>query len=176
MLRERGFVGSIRTVRKHVAKVRPRPRREIYLRTETMPGEQAQVDWAYVGKLPFAGGERALWLFVLVLGHSRAIWAEFVIDLTVHSLCRSLVRASTAFGGVPRQWLFDNPKTVVLERVGNDDPVSPRALLELCGAMRFAPPLCAVSPPRAQGQGRARDPLPARPFPRRPHDPQRRRR
>jgi hypothetical protein len=28
--------------------VRPRPKREPYLVTETLPGEQAQVDWAYV--------------------------------------------------------------------------------------------------------------------------------
>jgi len=151
MLRERGFAGSVRTVREHVAQVRPRPRREVYFRTETMPGEQAQVDWAYVGKLPFVGGERALWLFVMVLGHSRALWAEFVLDLSVHSLCRSLVRASTAFGGVPRQWLFDNPKTVVLERVGTAIRFHP-TLLALCGAMRVEPRLCAVARPEHKGK------------------------
>ena len=64
------------------------------------------------------GGERVLWMFVIVLAHSRAMWGEFVIDLTVHSLCRSLVRGTTALGGASRQWLFDNPKVVVLERVG----------------------------------------------------------
>ena len=109
--------------------VRPRPRREPYLQTETLPGEQAQVDWAYVGKLAVPGGERALWLFVMVLGHSRAMWGEFVLDLSVHSLCRSLVRAAPAFGGVPRQWLFDNPKTVVLER-RRRDPLPPGAKRE----------------------------------------------
>jgi len=61
MLRERGYPGSIRTLREFVATVRPRPRREPYLLTETLPGEQAQVDWAFVGKLAFPGGERALW-------------------------------------------------------------------------------------------------------------------
>lgn len=151
MLRDRGFAGSVRTLRVHVADVRPRPRREVYLRTETMPGEQAQVDWAHVGKLPFAGGDRALWLFVMVLGHSRALWAEFVLDLTVHSLCRSLVRASTALGGVPRQWLFDNPKTVVLERVGAAIRFHP-TLLALCAAMRVEPRLCQVRRPEDKGK------------------------
>jgi transposase len=108
MIRERGFTGSIRTLREHVAAVRPKRRREIYLSTETMPGEQAQVDWAYVDKLVVPGGERALWLFVMVLAHSRALWAEFVLDLSVHSLVRSLVRASAWFGGVTRQWLFED--------------------------------------------------------------------
>jgi transposase len=37
MVRARGFGGSVRTVREHVATVRPRPPREAYLVTETLP-------------------------------------------------------------------------------------------------------------------------------------------
>jgi transposase len=151
MLCERGFGGAVRTLREYVAQVRPRPRRQIYLSTETMPGEQAQVDWAYVDKVPVPGGERALWLFVMVLSYSRALWAEFVLDLSVHSLVRSLVRASTAFGGAPRQWLFDNPKTVVLERVGTAIRFHP-VLLGLCAQMRVEPRLCAVARPEHKGK------------------------
>ncbi|MGE0187685.1 MAG: IS21 family transposase [Hyphomonadaceae bacterium] len=151
MVRERGYPGSVRTLREFVATVRPRPRREPYLLTETLPGEQAQVDWAYIGKLAFPGGERALWLFVMVLGHSRAMWGEFVLDLSVHSLCRSLVRASVALGGVPRQWLFDNPKTVVLERVGPVARFHP-TLVALCALMRAEPKLCAVAKPEHKGK------------------------
>jgi transposase len=151
MLRERGYRGAVRTLRDHVACVRPQPRREVFLRTEPLVGEQAQVDWAYVGKRPFAGGERALWLFVLVLSYSRALFAEFVLDLSVHSLCRSLCRAAKALGGVTRQWLFDNPKTVVLERRGDAVRFHP-TLLELCGAMRVQPRLCAVRRPQHKGK------------------------
>ena len=151
MVRERGYRGSVRTLRKYVALVRPRPKRQAYLVTETLPGEQAQVDWAYVGKIPVLGGERAIWLFVIVLAHSRAMWAEFVIDLTVHSLCRSLVRGAAAFGGAPRQWLFDNPKVVVLERVGTAVRFHP-TLLALCAAMRVEPKLCAVRMPQHKGK------------------------
>jgi transposase len=151
MVRERGYTGSIRTLREHVAAVRPKPRREVYLSTETMPGEQAQVDWAYVDKLVVPGGERALWLFVMVLAHSRALWAEFVLDLSVHSLVRSLVRAAAWFGGVTRQWLFDNPKTVVLERIGTAVRFHP-TLLALCAQMRVEPKLCAVARPEHKGK------------------------
>ncbi len=151
MIRERGYAGSIRTLREHVATVRPKPRREIYLSTETMPGEQAQIDWAYVDKIAVPGGERALWLFVMVLAHSRALWGEFVLDLSVHSLVRSLVRASAWFGGVTRQWLFDNPKTVVLERLGTAVRFHP-ALLSLCAQMRVEPKLCAVARPEHKGK------------------------
>jgi transposase len=151
MLRERGFSGSVRTLRQHVALVRPKRRREAFLVTETLPGEVAQVDWAYVGKLTVPGGERALWMFVMVLANSRAMWGEFVIDLTVHSLCRSLVRGGIALGGVSRQWLFDNPKVVVLERVGTVARFHP-TLLALCAAMRVEPKLCVVRQPRDKGK------------------------
>lgn len=151
MLRDRGFQGAARTVREYVVPLRPRPRKEVFLHTEPLLGEQAQVDWAYVGKLPVPGGERALWLFVLVLSYSRALWGEFVLDLSVHSLCRSLVRASQFFGGSPRQWLFDNPKTVVLERRGDAVRFHPR-LLELCASLRVQPRLCAVARPQHKGK------------------------
>jgi transposase len=151
MLKSRGYPGAVRTLRTYVAQVRPKSRREVYLRTETMPGEQAQADWAYVGKVSVPGGERALWLFVLVLSHSRALWAEFVMDLTVHSLCRSLVRSGVAFGGLPRQWLFDNPKVIVLERAGDVIRFHP-VLLNLCAEMRVQPRLCAVARPEHKGK------------------------
>jgi transposase len=151
MLRERGYQGSPRTLRSYVAGVRPKPRREVYLRTEPLIGEQAQIDWAYAGKVPVPGGERSLWLFVIVLSYSRALWGEFVLDLSVHSLCRSLVRAATAFDGVTRQWLFDNPRTVVLERRGDAVRYHP-VLLDLCAAMRVQPRLCAVRRPEHKGK------------------------
>jgi len=151
MVRERGYPGAERTLRDYVAKVRPGLRREVYLRTESLPGEQAQIDWAYVSKISVDGTERGLWMFVMVLSHSRAMWGEFVIDLTVHSLCRSLVRASQAFGGMTRQWLFDNPKIVVIEREGDAVRFHP-TLRELCDEMHVEPRLCAVRRPEHKGK------------------------
>lgn len=151
MLRERGYTGAVRTLREYVATVRPVPRREVYLRTEPLLGEQAQIDWAHVGQVPVQGGERALWLFVMVLSYSRALWAEFVFDLSASSLCRSLVRASHFFGGMTRQWLFDNPKTVVLERQGDAVRYHPQ-LLELCAKLHVQPRLCAVARPQHKGK------------------------
>jgi hypothetical protein len=46
MVRERGYLGSARTLRLLVAKVRPRPKRAAFLLVETLPGEVAQVDCA----------------------------------------------------------------------------------------------------------------------------------
>lgn len=151
MLAARGFRGSMRTVREFVAQVRPRPPREAYLRVATLIGEQAQVDWAHVGELDVPGGKRALWLFVMVLSWSRAMWGEFVFDLTVHSLLRSLARAVQFFGGSCRQWLFDNPKIVVLERVGEAVRFHP-VLLDFAGKMYVQPRVCAVRKANQKGR------------------------
>ena len=150
MLRLRGYEGAIRTLRRHVAEVRPVPRGEVYLRSERLIGEQAQVDWAHVGSLAVTGGTRPLWVFVMLLAYSRAMWAELVFDLTVESLRRSLVRAARFFDGVTRQWLFDNPKTVVLARHGDAVRYHP-GMLEIAGALRVQPRLCRPRRPTDKG-------------------------
>ena len=150
MLVDRGYTGSLRTLRRYVRQVRPRPSKEVFLRIETVAGEQAQIDWGHVGKLPVPGGERALWVFVMVLSYSRAIFAELVVDLTVHSLLRSLCRAAEHFGGMSRQWLFDNAKTVVLQRHGDAIRFHPD-LLSLCATLHVSPRLCGVRKPEQKG-------------------------
>lgn len=151
MLRARGFQGSVRTLREYVAQVRPAPRREAFLRIEPLIGEQAQIDWAHVGRVPVPGGLRSLWLFVMVLSWSRAMWAEFVFDTTVHSLLRSLVRAASFFQGATRQWLFDNPKIVVLERHGDAVRFHP-LLLDVAGRFHVQLRLCAVRAANQKGR------------------------
>lgn len=151
MLLERSYTGSLRTVRRYVRLHRPVPKSEVFVRVETFPGEQAQVDWAHVGTLLVPGGRRALWAFVMVLAYSRAMWGELVLDLDIHSLRRSLVRASCHFGGSPRQWLFDNAKTVVVERAGDAVRFHP-LLLELAGHMHVQPLLCRPHRPQEKGK------------------------
>jgi hypothetical protein len=125
-----------------------KPPREAYLRVSTLPGEQAQVDWAQVGKVRVLGGERPLWAFVMVLS---AMWGEFIFDLTVHSLRRSLARAAAYFGGNTRQWLFDNPNTVVLERHGDAVRFHPR-LLDVSSHYCVSLRLCTVRKPNQKGR------------------------
>lgn len=151
MLRARGYSGSVRTLRKLVARLRPVPQPEVFLRLAPLPGEQAQIDWAHVGSLPVPGGERPLWVFVMVLAFSRALWAELVFELTADSLRRSLVRATTWFGGAPRQWLFDNPKSVVLERQGEAVRFHPD-LLDVASHYHVQPRLCAVGKANQKGR------------------------
>jgi transposase len=142
MIRERGFAGSAVQVRRWVRTVRPAARAEAYLRLETLPGEQAQVDWGNFGALSVAGGQRLLSCFVLVLSWSRAVYARFALDQTLESFLRGHVEAFTALGGIPRTILYDNLKSVVLDRVGDHIRFHPR-VLELAGHYHYAPQPCA---------------------------------
>jgi transposase len=142
MLRVRGYPGSAVQVRRWVRTVRPAARAEAYLRLETLPGEQGQVDWGNFGALPIGQARRVLSCFVLVLSWSRAVYARFALDQTLESFLRGHVEAFAALGGVPRTLLYDNLKSVVLDRAGDHIRFHPR-VLELAGHYHFAPQPCA---------------------------------
>jgi hypothetical protein len=141
MIRQRGYAGSEVVVRRYVHGIRPLPR-EAFFKLETMPGEQAQVDWASFGKITIGSATRNLSCFVMVLGFSRALFARFVLDQTTESFVHCHVAGFEALGGVPRTILYDNLKSVVLERVGEHVRFHPR-ILELAGHYHFAPKPCA---------------------------------
>jgi transposase len=142
MLKARGFSGSPQQVRRFVKTIRPRGAREAFFRLDTLPGEQGQVDWASFGTIRVGRAERKLSCFVMVLSFSRALFARFAFDQTLESFLGGHVRAFEAFGGSPRQLLYDNLKSVVLERDGQLVRYHPR-ILEFAGHYHFAPQPCA---------------------------------
>jgi transposase len=150
MLTDRGYTGSLRTLRRFVLPHRPESPREVYLRIETLAGEQSQIDWAHVGRIRVKGGTRPLYCFVLLLRHSRAMWAELVLEQTTVSLLRSLARAAQYFGGVTHQWLFDNPKSIVAAREGSAVRFQPD-LVELAGELHVSLRACRIRKPTDKG-------------------------
>jgi transposase len=150
MISERGYTGSLQTLRRFVLLKRPARRSEVYLRVETLAGEQSQIDWAHVGRIRVQGGVRPLYCFVLLLRYSRAIWAELVLEQTTASLLRSLVRAALYFGGVTHQWLFDNPKSIVAAREGSAVRFQ-EDLVEVASLLHVALRACRIRTPTDKG-------------------------
>jgi transposase len=150
MMCERGFDGSAKIVQRYANTVRPRTAKKAYVVCERLPGEQGQVDWGHVGHLAVQGGVRALWVFVMLLAYSRMRYAELVLDMTAESLRRSILRAVSFLGGIPRQFLFDNPKIIVLERHGSAARLH-SGLIELAGQLRVQPVLARVRTPEDKG-------------------------
>jgi transposase len=142
MVKERGYAGSVVQLRRYVQTVRPAPKSEAFLRLATLPGEQAQVDWGNFGKIQIGHAHRTLSCFVMVLSWSRAMYARFALDQTLESFLRGHVEAFNALGGAARTILYDNLKSVVLERAGDHIRFHPR-VLDLAGHYHFAPKPCA---------------------------------
>ncbi len=151
MVSERGYRGSPEHFRHLIAGIRPRPPAEAYLRLRTLPGEQAQVDWAHFGHLQIGRARRPLMAFVMVLSYSRRIFLRFFLDARMDSFLRGHVEAFQAFNGSARVLLYDNLKSAVLERQGDAIRFNP-ALLAFAGHYRYEPRPVAVA--RGNEKGR----------------------
>src|SRR3954463_3126425 len=142
MIRDRGYAGSVEQLRRVVARLRPHPH-EAFLRLQVFPAEQAQVDWAYFGSVMVGRAKRQLSCFVTTLSWSRALYLEFFFDQTTENFLRGHVRAFQDWSGAPRVILYDNLKSAVLERRGDQFHFNPR-LLELAAHYHSAPRPCQV--------------------------------
>jgi transposase len=151
MVCERGYVGSPHHFRHMVARWRPRPAAEAYLRLRTLQGEQAQIDWAHFGKLKIGRAQRPLMAFVMVLSYSRHLFVRFYLNASTGSFLDAHVQAFAYFTAVPRVCLYDNLKSAVLERSGDTIRFNP-TLLELAAWYRFQPRPVAVA--RGNEKGR----------------------
>lgn len=151
MIRSRGYRGGVAQLRRYVRTIRPARSREAFMRMTTLPGEQAQVDWGNFGTLQVGRAKRRLSCFVMVLSHSRAMAARFYLDQQLPNFLHGHVHAFERLGGVPREILYDNLRSVVLEREGQHVRFHPE-LLELAGHYHFAPKPCAPYRPNEKGK------------------------
>lgn len=106
-----GYQGGMSQLRSFLRGMKPTLPPEPVIRFETAPGEQLQIDW-----VEFRKGRHPLYAFCATLGYSRASYVEFVTDMKVETLIDCHQKAFLSLGGVPRRILYDNMKTVVLER------------------------------------------------------------
>jgi transposase len=148
---ERGYRGSPGHFRSIIARQRPRPKAEAYLRLRTLPGEQAQVDWAHFGHLTIGRARRPLMAFVMVLSWSRMIYLRFFLNARMENFLRGHAGAFAAWDGVPRVLLYDNLKSAVLERQGEAIRFNP-GLIDFARRYRFEPRPVAVA--RGNEKGR----------------------
>jgi len=150
MIRERGYQGSVRQLRRALASLRP-VRAEPFLRLYTFPAEQAQADWASFGEVAVGRARRRLSCFVITLSYSRALYLEFFFDQTMENFLRGHVHAFQAWAGQPRVILYDNLRSAVLERRGDQIHFHPR-LMELCAHYHFAARPCQVRAGNQKGR------------------------
>jgi len=158
-IRELGYDGAYTILKDFLREVRPSEPAGFEMRFETPPGRQAQADFAHFSTVftDEPGEERIVWLFSIVLGHSRMLWGRFVAHQRMPTLLRCHADAFAAFGGVPEQILYDRMRTVF----SREDPqgghiVFNRTMLEFARHYGFLPKAC--KPYRAKTKGKVERP------------------
>ena len=153
-VRAAGYPGGLAQLQVFVRQVRPRPPADEIVRFETPPGHQAQVDFA---TFRFPWGKR--YVFLLVLGYSRLLWLQFYPRQTMATVIEALEAAFTYLGGVPRELLFDQMRSVIVD----DQRADGGRLLENPEFLRFATHwgfrIRACRPYRAQTKGKVERPV-----------------
>jgi transposase len=156
-LRGLGYRGGYTQLTDFLRTVRPAAPAGFEQRFETAPGQQAQVDFAYF-RTEFTaepGASRVVWLFSMVLGHSRLIWARFVAHQDLQAVLRCHAAAFEAMGGVPGEVLYDRRRTAVSGE--NETGVVYNPVLVACARhYGFQPRACR--PYRAKSKGKVERP------------------
>lgn len=144
-----GYQGKIRILSSYLAQFKPKPKPDPLVRFETLPGEQLQVDFTTIRR-----GQYALKAFVATLGYSRATFVHFYDHERTEAWIDGLRKAFDFFGGVTQHVLFDNAKTVIIERdayAAGEHRWNPQ-LLSLAQDCGFSPKVCR--PYRAKTKGK----------------------
>jgi transposase len=150
LLREYGYDGSVDLVKRRLRELRPvlvRPAQ----RTGYRPGQVLQLDWAEMPTRPLLDGrERRIYALVASLPYSAAQTVFFSFELTLEAFLEGHVRAFEWLGGVPRECVYDNLRSVVARREGEQVVWNPR-FLHLRGHYGFHATACTPATPREKG-------------------------
>jgi transposase len=153
-IRAAGYDGGYSQLSEYVRSVRPSPEPDSDERFETPAGYQGQVDFAQI-RLPW--GKR--YALVVVLGYSRLLWIRLFPRQRMEELTQGLEQAFRYFGGVPKELLFDQMKSVIV----NDFRDSGGGLRENVEFLRFANHwgfrIRSCRPYRAKTKGKVERPI-----------------
>jgi len=149
-LKHEGYSGGITILRDYLQKIRP-SQQEPDIRFETEPGLQSQFDWSPY-KIPFIRtGHAEVLCFSYILGFSRRHYIDFTRRRDFHTLIRRHQDAFEYFGGVTRECLYDNEKTVVL-RWEAGKPVFNPAFAAFITHYNCRPIACRPRNPKTKGK------------------------
>jgi transposase len=158
-VREMACEGGCTAVTDILREVRPPRQTQFERRFETPPGKQAQVDFAgfAVERTDEPGLVRKVWLFSMVLGHSRWLWGRFVASQNLQSVLWCHIAAFTAMGGVTEEIPYDRMKTAVIGEDAAGVVTYNASLVALLNHYGAVPRACR--PCRARTKGKVERPF-----------------
>jgi len=148
----KGFTGQITIVRDLLRKVRgPQKKRTAYIRFESDPGQQMQIDWGHFGSLSYGNTNRKLYALAVLESYSRMLYVEFTHSQKQQTLHQCLLNAFTFFGGTPKEVVVDNMLTAVIERQGSIVRFND-AFLDFLRHFNITPVACNPGAPYEKGK------------------------
>jgi transposase len=150
---EHAYPGSYDSVKRYAKKLHVRCA-ETYVRIETAPGEEAQVDF---GKSPAptldpaTGTYKIPWIFKMTLSCSRHSYEAAVWKQDIETFIRCHERAFAFFGGVPQVVRLDNLKAGVT-RACLYDPELNSVYAAFARHAGFSPLPCKPAKPQHKGK------------------------
>lgn len=151
-IQDKGFDGKITILRDYLQKLRgPQSSPTPFIRFESDPGKQMQIDWGHFGHLQYQDTKRKLYALAVIEGYSRMLYVEFTHSQNQSALHQCMLNAFTFFGGTPHEIVVDNMLTAVIERQGrlirfND------ALLTFLIPFKMVPIACNPGAPHEKGK------------------------
>jgi transposase len=146
-----GYTGGATTVKDAVREIKGEKTRIAYIRFETEPAFQAQVDWGDFQIEEPDGTTHTVFAFIMVLGYSRAMYVEFVEKRTLEAFMDCHIHAVDYLGGVPKEILYDCMKHVVISRQSGR-PVFNVEFSRFANHYEFHPRLCPPYAPWVKGK------------------------
>jgi len=149
-IKSMGYAGGITIIRDYLQKMRP-TNKQAFIRFESAPGRQMQIDWGHFSSLAYGDTRRKLYALAVVEGYSRMLYVEFTHSQNQSSLHQCMLNAFTFFGGTAHEIVVDNMLTAVIERQGrlirfND------AFLTFLIPLKMVPIACNPGAPHEKGK------------------------
>lgn len=148
-MQEKGVKVGYSTVKDYICKIKRRD--NIFIRVHTLPGEEAQVDFGYVGYTLYQGKKRKTWVFNMRLSYSRLDYYEVVYDQRVETFIRCHINAFNYFGGIPQYIKIDNLKSAILQ-ANFYEPIYQELYKNFAYHYGFHPLPCRVRRPNDKGK------------------------
>ena len=148
---QRGYTGGYSMVRDYIHPKRPLRESKATVRYETEPGHQMQNDWGAV-VVQIGSGPRKVHFTVNTLGYSRRFHFWCAQREDAEHTYEGIIRSFEHFGGVTREVLVDNQKSLVIDHRIRDAVHFNERFLDLAGHYGFTARACR--PHRARTKGK----------------------
>lgn len=150
-IQDQGFDGEITIIREYLRLLRYDQVGQAFIRFESLPGKQMQIDWGHFGSIAYGSSSRKLYALCVIESHSRMLFVIFTHSQNQETLHRCLVEAFVFFGGTPKEIVVDNMLTAVTERVGSMIRFN-ESFLDFLRPFGITPFACNIRAPHEKGK------------------------